>query len=251
MINVIRRRQIVGLIIIEDEEMTPFDRVKEVWSDATRRVNYLACTQGYARLQQVSDVTPDTVFTYDRWLLEAPNNIYCLYRLAVDSPAGNTLGWIDDFLFDWQTGEIIAYIVAGVMAATFGERAVLLAEDVEAIDEGAILLKEGALNRLKSESEGLKGFLCEKSPQVRKLVKRISDRLDYLIYPNDKPEVIRHKIKTVRDELASDRHCDCNALAEAAIFVQQHWENIQPSLTQRKEWAKSSLETAWQEIIGK
>lgn len=251
MINVIRRRQIVGLITLEDEEMTPFDRVKEVWSDATGRAIYLACTQGYARLQQVSDVAPDAVFTYDRWLLEPPNNFYRLYRLAVDSPAGNTLGWIDDFLFDWQTGEIIAYIVAGEIAAPFGERAVLWAEDVQAIDERAILLKEGALNRLKSESEGLKGFLCEKSPQVRKLVKRISDRLDSLIHPNDKPEVIRLRLKTVRDELAADRHYDNNALAEAAVFVQQQWENIQHSLTRRKEWAKSSLDAAWQQIISK
>lgn len=252
MMSVIRRSQIVGLIALENEEMTPFDRVKEVWSDATGRVVYLACTQGYARLQQVADITPDAVFVYDRWLLEPPIDLYRLHCLAVDSPAGNTLGWIKDFLFDWQTGEIIVYIMAGEIAAPFGERAVLLAEDVETIDERAIILKESAQKRLKSESEGLKGFLCEKSYQVRKLVKRISDRLDSTISSDDKPEVICTKIKIIRDELATDRpHYDDLALAEAATFVQQQWANIQQSLTRRKEWAKSSLNTAWQQIISK
>ena len=126
---------------------------------------------------------------------------------------------------------LAAYIISGEIAAPFGGRAVLFPEDVEAIDTEAIIIKEEAKNRLQSEAEGLKGFLSEKSQQVKNLVKRMGDRLANLLSPQDKPEVVRVKIKEVRDELAQSGRHDHNALEEASEFLQDKWEDLQHRLS--------------------
>ncbi|MGK7950354.1 MAG: hypothetical protein AB4368_16615 [Xenococcaceae cyanobacterium] len=55
-------------------------------------------------------------------------------------------------------------------AGSSGNRVVLYPEDVEAIETEAVIIRESAKNRLKSEAEGLKGFLSEKSQAIRNLV---------------------------------------------------------------------------------
>lgn len=62
---------------------------------------------------------------------------------------------------------------------------------------GYLILREGTQERLKSEREGLRGFLSKKSDQVQHLVKVIGNRLHHLISADDHPEVVRVKVKQV------------------------------------------------------
>lgn len=91
--------------------------------------------------------------------------------------------------------------MAGDIASPFGGRAVLAPEDVQEIEIESLIIRSGGEERLTSEAEGLKGFLSEKSQQVRHLVRVMGDRLHDLIAPDDRPEAVRVKIKTVSDEL--------------------------------------------------
>jgi hypothetical protein len=169
--------------------------------------------------------------------------------MAIRTPSLSTpLGWVEDFLFDWETGDIAAYIIAGEIAAPFGGRAVLFPEDVAIIDTEAIVIKEEAQNRLKSESEGLKGFLSEKSQQVKNLVRRMGDRLSKLLSPQDKPEVVRVKIKEIKDELAQSGQHDKNALEEASEFLQDKWEDFQDSLSRTGKRMKQAIDSAWKRL---
>ncbi|WP_083602375.1 hypothetical protein [Hydrococcus rivularis] len=158
---------------------------------------------------------------------------------------------VEDFLFNGQTGEIAAFVLEGDLAAFFSGRAVLFPQDIEGIQAEAIVLKDGAEKRLQSESEGLKGFLSAKKSQVRRLVKCLSDRLYALVSSDDRPEVVRIKIKIVSEELAISGRYDKNALAEATEFVQQHWASIEYDLNRPKQWAKWAVEKAWQQITSK
>ncbi|MCU0533058.1 MAG: PRC-barrel domain-containing protein [Hydrococcus sp. Prado102] len=250
MLYLIRRSQIVGLMTIEKEANAFLDRVKEVWSDPTGRVAYLGCTKGYARLQQVLEIEPNAIYTGDRWRsVEIPSHLRCLYRLDVYSWRRESLGWVKDFIFDWQTGEIKAYILAGKITGRFNRRVVLLPEDVKVMEANAIVIKEGAQKRIKSASEGLKGFLCEKSPRIQKLVKYMSDRLYPHISPDDNSDVIRFKINLFANELVLEGKYNKHDLLKATEFVQQYWKDIAYSLNRSKEVAQSSLEAAWKQII--
>lgn len=177
MINVVRRSQIVGLTTMDGSTATQYDRVESVWLDNDGKVVYLAGSEGYTPLEQVSVVGDDAVLTYSKELLEAPSNLRRIDRIEVTSPSSGTLGWIEDFLFDWSTGDIAAYILGGTIAEPFGGTAVLFPDDVETIDAEVIVIKDDAKDRLKSEAEGLKGFISEKSQQVKHLVRKMSDRL--------------------------------------------------------------------------
>jgi hypothetical protein len=251
MLNVVRRSQMVNLMAIDRTTATRFNTVEEVWVDDTGRVAYLAGTQGYTPLEQVEVIGPDAVLTHSRVVVEPPGNLRRLYRLAVRSPNTDSSGWVEDFLFDWETREIAAYILAGDMATPFGERAVLFPEDVAAIDAEVIILQDGASERLKSESEGLKEFLSEKSQQVKTLVNAMNSRLRSLISPGDKPDVVRVKIKEVSDELEASGQHDKNALAEAREFLQDKWESLQHSASRTTARVKSALDSAWKQIARK
>jgi uncharacterized protein YrrD len=252
MINVVRRSQVVGLRAMDSSTATHFNTVEEVWIDDAGRVTYLAGTQGYTPLEQVSVVGPDAVLTYSAMLEESPlTNLRRLHRLSVRSPMSDALGWVDDFLFDWQTGEIAAYILGGDIAAPFGGRAVLFPEDVQSIQAEVIVIKEGANQRLLNESEGLKGFLSEKSQQVKNLVNRMGERLKSLVSPHDKPEVVRVKIKEVRDELEASGQHDKNILQQATEFLLLEWESFQQSLNRAGERVKSAFDSAWKHLTGK
>ena len=244
MIHVVRRSQMIGLIAMDGSTALRLGQTEEVWLDQWGRVTYVSGDEGYLPLDQVFVVGSDAVLTYSSTVIEPPVNLRRLHQLAVQSTLGERLGWVEDFLFDWQTGEIVAYILEGEIAAPFGGRAVLYPEDVEAIDVEAVTVTEKAKERLKSESEGLKGFLSEKSQAVKNLVRTIGDRLHSIISPEDKPEVVRVKIKQVSDQLASSGKHDHHAVKEATEFLQQRWENLQQSISRASSRAKAALDAA-------
>lgn len=249
MFNVIRRSQIIGLMAMDSSTATRYGTVEEVWIDDRGRVVYFASDAGFTPFEQIATIGPDALLTYSELVLTPPPFLRRLYRMAIRTPSLSTpLGWVEDFLFDWETGDIAAYIIGGEIAAPFGGRAVLFPDDVEVIDTEAIVIKEEAKNRLNSESEGLKGFLSEKSQQVKNLVKRMGDRLSKLLSPQDKPEVVRVKIKEVRDELAQSEQHDKNALEEASEFLQDKWEDFQHSLSRTGKRMKQAIDSAWKRL---
>ncbi len=73
--NVIRRSQIIGLITMDGSTATEYDRVEEVWLDENGRVVYLAGSNGYTPLEQVSVIDPDAVLTYSSSFFEPSSNL--------------------------------------------------------------------------------------------------------------------------------------------------------------------------------
>jgi hypothetical protein len=138
--------------------------------------------------------------------------------------------------------------VAGEIAVPFGGRAVLYPEDIEEISTNKLIIREDVQDQLQGESEGLQGFLSEKSQQVQHLVHIIGARLHHLISPNDKPEVVRVKIKEVSDEVAASTDHPHHALEEATEFLQEQWQSLQQSISRGTERTKSALDAAWQQI---
>ncbi len=249
MFNVIRRSQILGLMAMDSSTATRLGSVEEIWVNDRGQVVYFASSGGYTPLEQVSIIGPDAVLTYSDLVMEPATMLRRLHGMQVRTPSvSDPLGWVEDFLFDWETGDIVAYVLGGDIAAPFGGRAVLFPNDVEVIDAEVVVIKEDAKNRLKSESEGLKGFLSEKSQQVKNLVKQMGDRLKSLVSANDQPEVVRVKIKEVRDELAATGQHDQNALKEAADFLQDKWEDFQQSLSRTGQRMKQAIDSAWQRL---
>ena len=251
MINVVRYSQIVGLVTVDSSTSLRLGEVEEVWLDSSGRIAYLSGVAGYLPLEQVAGIGTSAVSTYGHLVVNAPMNLYRLHQLAVRSAVGEPLGWVEDYLFDWHTGEIVAYILAGEIADAFGERAVLLPKDVRAIASETLIIREDAKSRLSSEAEGLKGFLSEKSHQVRHLVQAIVDRLHDLISDRDRPEVVRVKIKMVSDELASSGEHDRHVLAEATDFLHEQWQHLRQSIGRAGSRAKVALDSAWKQLAGK
>jgi hypothetical protein len=176
--------------------------------------------------------------------------LHHLHQLAVQSTVGEPLGWIEDYLFNWHTGEIAAYILTGAIAEALGERAVLWPEDVQATVANTVIVREGTKDRLSRETEGLKGFLSEKSHQVRHLVQVLSDRLHNVISPHDRPNVVHVKIQEVSDELAASGHHDHHALREATEFLHDHWESLQHRIERASSRVQFALNSAWKQLAG-
>ncbi|MFS8802155.1 photosystem reaction center subunit H [Synechococcus sp. R6-5] len=245
--QIIRRSQVVGLLALDGSTATALGTVEEIWVDPTGRVCYFTSQQGYTPLEQISLIGPDALLTYSTVFATPLTPISSLYRRTVR--IGNReVGWIEDFLFDWETGAIAAYILGGSIAEPWGGRAVLLPEDVEAIDVDAVVVKEDAPQRLKSEAEGLKNFWSEKSRQVKQLIQRMGDRLKALVSPQDPPEVVRVKVKQVRDELAKGGKFDLSLLDEAAEFLQHKWETWQHRLSRAAQRMQAALQAAWEKL---
>lgn len=251
MMNVIRRSQIIGLITMDGSTASKYDRVEEVWLDESGRVVYLGGSDRFTPLEQVSIVGDDAVLTYSSTSFEPLDNLLHLNQMQVSYSASDPLGWVEDFLFDWSTGEIAAYILGGDIAEPFGGKAVLFPDDIETIDAEAIVIKEEAKNRLQSETEGLKGFISEKSQQVKYLVRKMSDRLSSLIHPQDEPEVVHIKIREVSDELAESGKHDRDALKEATEFLQDKWSELQYSIGRASKRMRSALDSSWQQLTHK
>ena len=249
MLNVVRRSQIVGLSTMDGSTATQYDRVEEVWLDEDGKVVYLKGTEGYTPLEQVSVVGDDAVLTYSNEIVDAPSNLRRIDRLEVSTPTSAPLGWIEDFLFDWESGDIAAYILGGTIAEPFGGTAVLFPDDIKVIDGDIIILEESAKNRLKSEKEGLKGFLSEKSQQVKNTVKKMSHRLRESIDADDKAETVKSKIAQISEELKGS--VDKQTLTEATEFLQSKWQELQQTAINAGRRVKSAANAAWKELTHK
>jgi uncharacterized protein YrrD len=247
--NVIRYSQIIGLIAIDSAMASQIGNVEEIWMDESGRVKYLSCNRGYWSLDQVVGVGNGAVSVYHCLLLSVPSDLHHWQQLPVRSDIGEPLGWVDDFLFDWHTGEVLAYILAGEIALPYGGQAVLLAEDVANATPEAIVVQAGTQQRLKSVSEGLQGFLSEKSDQVKVLVQEMVDRLHGLVSADDAPHRVRIKIKQVSEDLA-DEH-EHHILQEATDFLHNHVGSLQDNIRRSMSRAQAALKLAWEEITSK
>jgi uncharacterized protein YrrD len=248
MLNVVRRSQIIGWIAIDSSTAARFGELEEVWIDESGRIAYFSGGEAYLPVERIAGVGMGAVSIYYPPVLDTPDNLRRLHQITVESTLGEAVGWVEDFLFDWQTGEIAAYIVAGEIAAPFGGKAVLYPEDIEEIATDKVVIREDVQDQLQGESEGLKGFFSEKSQQVQHLVHMIGDRLHHLIAPEDKPEVVRVKIKEVSDEVAASSDHPHHTLQEATEFLQEQWHSLQQSISRAGDRAKSALEAAWKQI---
>ena len=249
MINVVRRSQVVGLSTMDGSTATQYDRVEEVWLDNNGQVICFAGKEGYIPLEQVSVVGDDAVLTYSNKVVQPPDNLRRIDRLEVSTLTSAPMGWVEDFLFDWESGNIAAYILGGTIAEPFGGTAVLFPNDIKIIDGDVIILEEGARNRLKSEKEGLRGFLSERSRQVKHLVKKMSDRLRYLISAEEKAGAIKSKIDRVSDELTGS--VDKKALAEATEFLQDKWQELEQTANHTEKQMKLALDSTWKHLAHK
>lgn len=250
MLNVIRRSQMIGLTTMDRNTAKGYGKVEEVWVDPSGRVAYVSSDEGYFPIDEVATVGSDGVLTYSFTGINSPNDpLNQLNRMAVRTQRGHDpIGWIEDFLFDWETGDIVAYVLGGDIATPFGGRAVLFPDDVKTIDADVVVIKDEAKDRLKTEKEGLQGFLSEKSQQVRNAVKQILSRAQSLISPDDSPETVRVKVKQVSDELSASGKHDKNAVQEATEFLQDQWQDLQNRVTRAGNRMKKALDKAWKRL---
>lgn len=250
MLDVVRRSQLLDLMAVDSATASHLGRVEEVWLDESGRIAYVSSEAGYLPLEQVAGVGTDALTTYGRLVVEVPTRLRRLHQQTIQSQMGEPLGWVDDFLFDWHTGEIVAYVLTGEIAAPWGGRAVLLPNDVIDMTVSTVTIRDGSSSRLTSESDGLQKFLSEKSHHVRHLTQVIRDRLHDLISPHDHPEVVHVKVKAVRDEMAASNNYDHHALQEAAEVLHHQWESLQHSISRAGHRAKAALESARKHIMG-
>lgn len=237
MMNVIRRSQIIGLL--DRSPVTGYGRIDEVWVDESGRVSYFSSDQGYIPFEEVTVLEPD--IRLRDWDMKTPSQIFRQYTPIRFSRSRDRVGWIEDFLFDWETGDIVAYILGGEIASPFGDRAVLFPEDVEVIDTDAVVIKEGAKDRLKREAEGLKGFLGEKSQQVKHFIKRMRDRLSASFIPDDQPKTVRVKVKPVEDQVAASGKPDHKPM-------QEQWQQLQHRARKAGKQMKKAVNKAWHRL---
>lgn len=266
MLNTVRYSQIVGLVAIDSATARHLGEIQEVWVDDEGQIQYLSCAQGFIPLVQVAGVSTQAVSTFGHLLAEPDDALSRLHRLPIQSTSHEINGWVEDFVFDWQTGEIAAYVLSGDIAdpsgqatlqrfsaheaATTSPRAVIAADDVKTIRVDAVVLEPGAPDRLRSEAEWLEGFLSEKSHAVRQLVHELSDRLHDVVSPHDKPETVHVKIKTVGEEMAAFDHADHSALQEAINILHGQWESLQQQIHRANGRTQSALDAAWKQLTG-
>lgn len=107
MLNVIRRSQMIGLTTMDRNTAKGYGKVEEVWVDSSGRVSYVSSDEGYFPIDEVATVGSDGVLTYSFTGINSPNDpLSQLNRMAVRTQRGHDpIGWIEDFLFDWETGD--------------------------------------------------------------------------------------------------------------------------------------------------
>lgn len=251
MFSNIRFSQIIGLVAIDSATAAHLGKIQDIWVDNTGRIVYLSSAQGYLPLEQVAGVSTQAISTYGHLSIIPEGELRSLQRLAVLSSLNEPIGWIEDFVFDWHTGEITAYILSGNVASAWGDRAVLSPEDIREITGDTATLALGAPARLRSEAEGLQDFLSEKQHQVRQLIHELSDRLREMISPRDRPETVRVKIKTAIDEMADSDRADRHLLQEATDFLLDRWDSLQDYLHRAGIRSQRAMESAWKHLTGK
>lgn len=251
MLNIVRQSQIQGLMAIDSATARHLGPVERVWLDHSNRVVYVSGLSGYVPLAQVASIDQHALSTYGHVVVEVPEGLYHLDETMVCEAGGLPIGWVNDVLFDWHTGDVLAYILAGQIADSFGEPVVLVPDDVMALTTESLTLREGAQTRLKRQSEGLPHVLSEKSQQVQQLVRVIGDRLHHLIAPHDRPEVVHVKVREVSDEMAATGHHDHHTLQEATAYLHEQWDSLQQNIERSSHRAKAALDDAWHHLTGK
>ncbi|EDX83374.1 hypothetical protein S7335_554 [Synechococcus sp. PCC 7335] len=254
MLNLIRYSQMVDLVAIDSGTSEYLGPIRDVWVDDTGRIVYLSSDRGYIPLIQVAGVSTQAVSTRGL-LIQSPPLLHRLKKLPIAASTKDNLeefdGWVEDFLFDWQTGEVTHYILAGKIAKEIGDRAVLAAEKVKTITAKAVVVEDDAQANLQSEASGLRGFLSEKQCQVRQLVHELSDRLHHQISADDTPQVVHVKIKAAGDDIAATNHPNQHLLAEAINFLHDHWEILQRSVRQANSRTQQALSSTWKQLTTK
>jgi hypothetical protein len=243
MVTVVRHSQIRGLMAMDGTTILELGEIEAVWLDNTGHVAYLSGREGYFSLDQVSDISQQTLSTYGRLAVETPDNLQLLHELRVQSFWGDMLGWVDDFLFDWHTGEIAAYVLAGRSVEPLGEHAVFYPKDVEELAPDYLRLKENAYEDLRPESEGLEGFLSEEPQPGQSRVGLMRHRLYPLLLPQDGPDVVQVKVTTASDELVAlgEQHSSPLQAATALLY----------SLGRSGQRARVALASARQHLLGR
>ncbi|WP_411840634.1 photosystem reaction center subunit H [Nodosilinea sp. PGN35] len=251
MLTVVRHSQIHGLTAIDGATVASLGEIEAVWLDDTGRVAYLSGREGFLPLDQVADISQQALSTCGRVLVAAPDHVQSLHELRVQSFWGDLLGWVDDFLFDWRTGEIAAYVLAGRSVEPLGEHAVFYPDDVEELTPDYLRLKENAYADLKPESEGLQAFLSEQPESVQQMVAIMRHRLYPLLLPQDGPDAVKVKVNGAGDELAASGEHDRSALQAATALLHEQWENLRHSLGRSGQRARAALASARQHLWGR
>ncbi len=120
MLNVIRYSQIVGLVAVDSATAEYLGEIQDVWVNDAGQIVYLSCSRGYIPLVQVAGVSTQAVSTYGHLTVTPPSGLHRLHQLPVKSPLQSPTGRIEDFLFDWHTGEVAAYSLTGDIANPAG-----------------------------------------------------------------------------------------------------------------------------------
>lgn len=252
MLNLIRYSQMVDLVAIDCGTSDYLGPIRDVWVDNTGRLVYLSSDRGYIPLIQVAGVSTQAVSTRGLLVQNPPPVIHPLKKLPITASIKDHLedldGWVEDFLFDWQTGEVTHYILAGKIAKEMGDRAVLAAENVKTITAKAVVIEEDAQSHLQNEAKGLRGFLSEKQYQVRQLVHELSDRLHNQISAEDTPQAVHIKIKAAGDDIVATNHPDQHLLEEATDFLHDQWENLQRSVRQANSRTQQAISSTWKQL---
>lgn len=149
MVDRIRRSQLIGIETMDFETGTPYGSIDEVWVNPLGRASHLTTDhQACIPIKQVSDITHNPVLTHTLSLMSHPNKLYRLHHISVlASPSQTPFGWVEDFLFDWTTGDIEAYIIADNIAAPLERRTMLFPDEVEQMADKFMVLKADANNR--------------------------------------------------------------------------------------------------------
>jgi uncharacterized protein YrrD len=259
MLHTLRQSEIIGWATIDSATASHLGYVKDVWLDESGQVVSISSDMGFWPLNQIAGVGLNAITVYHAQPIEPAQPLYRLHQFVVQSPTGESLGWVKDFLFDWQTGEIVAYVVAGDMATLFGGQGVLLPEDVETLVAEAVVLREGADQRLKPVSEGLRGFLSEKPQPVKDLVRAMSDTLSELFHnplhplssAQDQPEIVQVKIQEVSQEASLVGEYDHQTVEEAIAFLHSQWQHLQQRVRQMGNRAQAALDSTWHQFVHK
>ena len=149
MVDTVRRSQLIGIETMDYETVTPYCSIDEVWVNPLGRVSYLTTNhQACIPIDQVSNITHNPVLTHILSLMSQPNELYRLHHVSVlTSPSQAPFGWVEDFLFDWTTGDITAYVICGDNTAHLDRRTMLFPDEVEQVVDEFMVLKADTNNR--------------------------------------------------------------------------------------------------------
>lgn len=177
MLNAVCHSQILGLVTVDSSTSSHLGKVEDVWVDRSGKVAYLSGCGGYLPLTQVAEVSTFGIAIAGSLLPESPANLYQLNHRVLQSRAGECLGWVEDFLFNWQSGEILSYVLSGDIARPFGGQTVVTAEEMQELAVLGIGIRTGASPHGLKQSQGYWEFWRGLSQTVVDCLERMSNYL--------------------------------------------------------------------------